>query len=574
MKRFLSLLLMLSLLATTALLAVGCGETPPANANTGDTNGGDTSTGGDGEGDDAPVHYTNEEILVEIARAYDRKGAQILYDQNYARRSIFSSPEDATAQRTIFLDCSSFVNACYREAFDEDILPNGKSPTTENFNAYARDFTNNEDVFGYYNPSDYIELDDRKALTDELYTALEVGDVLVYRHGAQGSSSVRGHAYIYIGDGMFMHCAGAGSYVRNEKDPSLSYDSASYEIESEGTIGTATFAEIFEDTASKRYLFKFERDDTVYSFGILRPLARELEPTDEALSRMRIAGLSMEKTASVCENASLDVGSLLTYTITLKNTNEYALNGVLVEDRLPYGCEHVSGVLTPSGSSGWFSVSVDVPANATVILSHTVRVTASAPALIVSENTYVGDVELGYITHTVSAYSAAEREALRNLALTYADGDGSWEDTLTMIKAIYDAPLFDHTDIGAALDDLIDVKNRTRHTETELSQMLVPNMYGGYLIRYGWLYSPEENDKTRLPKEEHLAIGDIILADYEGGEIAYLYIGNHTLLTVVDGECRTLTIGENIYTPGENILISLLAYDRYAVLRPSMLPIE
>ena len=100
--------------------------------------------------------------------------------------------------------------------------------------------------------------------------------------------------------------------------------------------------------------------------------------------------------------------------------------------------------------------------------------------------------------------------------------------------------------------------------------MIAPNLYGGLDIRYGWLYFPSENDKTRLPKEEHLAIGDIILADWEGGNDVYVYAGDKTLITVEDGVCKALTIGDNIYSPKDNIIISLLGYNRYAVLRPSM----
>ena len=95
-----------------------------------------------------------------------------------------------------------------------------------------------------------------------------------------------------------MHCAGAGSYTVNTSNPALSYDSNA--SETNGTIGTITFDKIFRSETHSRYIFKTTESDTVYSFGIIRPFARGLTPTDESLARMKIAGLSMEKTASVC----------------------------------------------------------------------------------------------------------------------------------------------------------------------------------------------------------------------------------------------------------------------------------
>lgn len=73
--------------------------------------------------EDEKETYNNYDIIVEMAKAYERQGAQIPYDQYNSRRNIYSSPEEATAQRTIFLDCSSYVNSCYREGFGVNILP-------------------------------------------------------------------------------------------------------------------------------------------------------------------------------------------------------------------------------------------------------------------------------------------------------------------------------------------------------------------------------------------------------------------------------------------------------------------
>jgi len=511
-------------------------------------------------------------IIVEIANAYDRQGGQIPYDQYNARRSIFSSPEDATAQRTIFLDCSSFVNSCYREGFGVNVLPfetHEVSPSTANYDSYAKENPDNADVIGYWVPAEYPTDSDKETLITWIYENLQVGDILTYRHGT--ASSVRGHTYIYLGNSTFMHCAGAGSYVVNSSNPALSYDSNA--SETNGTIGTIAADTIFRKTTHSRYLFKATEKDTVFSFSLIRPFARGLTPTQQTRNRMKIAGLSMEKTASVCENAALFTGSQLTYTVSMQNTGSAKLSGVTIQDRLPAGTAFVSadqGVTVSEGAISWTG---DVPAGSTVKVNYTVKITEdTAGALIVSDDTYVSGVKLGRIVHTVSGYTEAQQAAVAQTALLYAEKGYSFESSIAMVKAIYAAQgihLFDCNTAAEALDLLIDTKNLTSHRETSISDLLVPNLYGGQSIKNGWLYHESENDKTRLPKEEHLNPGDIILADWNGGSTVYFYAGNHKLVTVENSTCTTHTIGDNIFVAGENILISLLGYDRYAVLRPS-----
>lgn len=504
------------------------------------------------------------EVIIEMAKAYDRQGGQIPYDQYHSRRSIYSSPEDATAQRTIFLDCSSYVNSCYREGFGVNILPydeTEKSPNTANYDEYARENGDARDVIGYWDTAEYTEQTARDEVADWVYENIKIGDIVNYRRGNKG------HVYIYIGEDTFMHCAGAGSYLAHANDPSLSHDNNPNETE--GTIDTMEFDRVFRNTESSRYIFK----EDVTSFGILRPFARGLKPTKEARARMKIAGLSMEKTSSVCENSAVYSGSHLTYTVTLENTVA-ALNGVKITDKVPAGTKFVSGdegVLESGGKITWTG---DVADYATVKVNYTVEITETkAGTPIVSGDTYVSDVKLGTITHSVSTTSADKQALIAQTAIDFANGQQKFETAFDMVKAVYKDKGLDlsaYNTAGEVLDKLIDTEKLTRADSNELSDMVAPNMYGGLLIKTGWAKYESENDKVRLPKEENLSVGDIILADWSGGDNVYFYAGNKTLITVKDGVCRALTIGPDIFTEGENILISLLGYDRYAVLRPTM----
>ena len=55
------------------------------------------------------VAYDNHDIIKEVSMAYTRKGLLVHYDQLNSRRHLYASPEVATAQRTLYLDCSSFA---------------------------------------------------------------------------------------------------------------------------------------------------------------------------------------------------------------------------------------------------------------------------------------------------------------------------------------------------------------------------------------------------------------------------------------------------------------------------------
>ena len=522
----------------------------------------------------AEISYTNEDIVKEVAYAYLRQGSQIEYDKQYTRRHNGPSPEDATAQHKIYLDCSSYVNACYIEAFGEGILPPAlgiKSPSTASHDNYARDNGEAADVFGYWEQTDYDTAEERAAIVELISSQIRVGDVLTYRHGTASSTS--GHTYIYVGNSTFLHRPGAGSYTVVADNPALSYDNSA--SEQTGRITTVDFDTIFTNTSHTRYIFKATTSDTVKSFSILRPLARDLTPTQETLGRMTIAGLEMEKLSSVYENTSVCPGDIITYSVKLENGTSSAIDNIALTDTLPEGTEFVSGSdgVSVNGRNITWSGKLLATRNTTV--SYDVKVTATTPgALILSNATYVNGVKLGNITHSVSTYSDMHRLLLTDKAQEYIAGENEFDSNVAMVRALYsDAlgiSLDEYASPEAMLDDLIDSANYTCRTDTELSKMIVPHLFGGMSIRAGH-YTIPDNERTRLVSKEELAVGDIIVADWSGGNIVYVYAGGTTLLSYENGKAKVLTIGDNIYgKDADNILVSLYAYDRYAVLRPSM----
>ncbi len=170
---------------------------------------------------------------------------------------------------------------------------------------------------------------------------------------------------------------------------------------------------------------------------------------------------------------------------------------------------------------------------------------------------------------TVSGYTAGELSQVAAEAEALA-GD-TFSDPIQMAVTAYENALgttvFQYTTALEMLDDVIDSENTTANTGGALSGMLVPHLYGGLDIKKGFL---TDNDRARLILEDYLAAGDIIVAEYDDISHVFLYIGNGTLLQASSsGVCALVTITGDEYT-SSNILVTLLSYDRYAILRPSM----
>ena len=60
----------------------------------------------------------------------------------------------------------------------------------------------------------------------------------------------------------------------------------------------------------------------------------------------------------------------------------------------------------------------------------------------------------------------------------------------------------------------------------------------------------------------------MILAEYNSVQVVFVYLGEGQLLRC-DGTRSVVTITGSEYA-SDNILVTLIAYDRFAVLRPSM----
>ena len=112
----------------------------------------------------------------------------------------------------IYLDCSSFVNAVYYEAFNENILPYDtlkKSTNTKNFVTYALENGTSPDVVSAIVVADYKN--NQQVLKDLLATIktnLKVSDAIIAESDDYEATipQIRRVAFVYLGENQLVSC--------------------------------------------------------------------------------------------------------------------------------------------------------------------------------------------------------------------------------------------------------------------------------------------------------------------------------------------------------------------------------
>lgn len=507
--------------------------------------------------------YAPAEAVTVVANAYYLQATQIQYDQASRRRNLNATPEMATAETTIFLDCSSYVNSIYQTAFGVNVMDSNEIPSTEKFANYCA--AGGSDVVGYWVNADYTTDAQIKSVLAQVRGMLQVGDLLVYRHGTEADPA--GHVYIYMGDDLFLHCTGSSySYA---DIPSESRDKATSAEKTGGAIQQLHLDEVFTNVSSDRYLFKATAEDTVTCFGIIRPLSRDLTVTEQAKDRLRYRGLTTELTVDAGQYTAVQNGQILTYTLTMTNPSVSRLPAVPVSILLPQGVTLASaGDMTLT--DGVLTWNNKINAGETVTLSWSVQVNAAAGDCIITEG-YLDTIALNSLTNTVSGYTD-DRLSMVVSKATALEGS-TFANPMDFVEQVYtdalgSCPLGDRT-AKNVLKLLMDKTNDTLYPNTELSGAVVPDLYGGLDIRDGYI---TDVYRTRLVQESYMMPGDVVVTEYDGIYEVFIYLGDGKLAKVssTDGVCKPVTSTGEAYS-GTNVFATFIAYDQYVILRPSML---
>ena len=439
------------------------------------------------------------------------------------------SPEDYTLGETGYSNCTGFVHDVFLNALGYDY----GSFTLANAPAAMKAYT-------YYFTGE--ETDREKAeLEAEYRSLLRVGDIVFYTYSGNT------HAMVYIGNGNLVHATG-NTY-------------SNYTEAEEPTVRFLNLDCLFTE-GNSRYLFQTDKPRT--ALYIIRPLdtwgGTELpETTVNRLENMN--GIIAEKLASYTLGQTVNRGDLITYTFKIFNTNSYPVS-LTVYDVVPTGTTlMIDGVASTDTQLSW---SVTVAPGEEVLVSYTVKVSDTAArgsAIYCSDNSTVGGVPVritpAYVGNTLTAEEQARLVEIVNTAKS------SGKTGVALANLIYEELLGVEDILGYDVEDLRDglftkfASNFKIATEGKYADMIAPSLFGGKVVNDTDRF---DGERTRMPRERNLIVGDILFLQSDTSGYLYIYIGNGEMI-----DLQKLTVRDV-----DERLEETIGWQRFAIIRPSL----
>ena len=570
MKRFFALLFILAL---TVGWFSGCNKDSADNAQDLTVNPNGLSLEEDG------IVYESlaQKAVVKTALAYLARGARIQYDDTrlnvkqapaadgvlYRWQSgVRKSPEEYTSQHNGYLNCAAFVHDVYQATLDIDI--------GADYTGHLAAIDDARRVYQYL-PTGQETEEEKTAVEQAFYTNLKRGDIVVVCNHTVG-----GHAILYVGKDVINVAEGKALTEDTIYDcvhssgTNYIYESITEQYETNGTVGKTSTRHLFDKTGN-RYVFKLK------SLTIIRPLNTfDKEVPENSKNRMlNLQNIVAEKLSSHTVGMTVNPGGNITYTFSITNKNEADVT-LTVKDTIPENTTFVASenVSKKGKNLTW---TVTVPAGKTKTVSYEVKVgrKVNVGACIESTTGTVGGVSVKCPNVYVGTTLTQEQQtALRNAVDTYADSDLRG---MALINTLY-GDVLNHKnlldkDAAAVLSKLFCADGDYYYLKSEknaYTNAIAPGLFGGrYVPQRGKTESLAqqlqryEDNRTRLLKTEHLIAGDILVAAQNAE-------GTRSRVFLYTGE-KFLNVDTFVYVESEIALTPALSYNRFAVLRPSLL---
>lgn len=517
---------------------------------------------------------TDEQIaLVETARAYFWRGYRLQYDdtrmpsttENASDNGEFRwqigayQPEDYTEEKWGFINCAAFTYDLYRTALGMDL---GNLYTTSRLASYYASGAPEGVAMYPYNclPQYYKDADVRAAEMERFLSTLKVGDLIVVRRN-NGS----GHVMMYIGNNTVIHSSGASFDYSNDSEtyePSIRYMNI---------VGY-----LFEEDA-KNYVFA--DDGYVTQLCIVRPLdIYDGKIPENTVNRVEnLKDILSEKLSSHKEGMTVNQGENIVYTFKIKNHGKSAKT-LTVSDVVPEGTVLVlaDGATVDGENLTW---QITVNAGETALASYTVCVTAENGAYIYGDGATVGGVKHTcpgvYVKTTLSAEDQAKIVAAVE---KFKANNPDMLSGTDLVNAIYLEAGLSAPFVGSDAemrDSLFVSKPNTtgnstvwyHNTESVYYEMIAPTLYGGRRFFTPQKYTETEkvsSDRSRLPREQGLVIGDILVTKFLSSEGMYMYVGDGVFVNLYK-----TNLSEDAYSVSVRLMRMISAGNYYVVLRPS-----
>ena len=513
-----------------------------------------------------------QKALVETAKAYLLRGYRLQYDDSRMSSNYESAldrgefrwqiglyePEDYTSQKWGYVNCAGFTYEVYRTALGMDL---GGLYSTAALASYYSSGVEGAPMYPYdCVPELFTDEASRNAEIDRFRKTLRVGDLIVTRKNGNG------HVMMYIGNDTVIHSTGASF--------NYSGDSETYE----STIRYMNvFAYLFDPEAKSCI---FHPDSEINRLCIVRPLdLYEGTIPENTLNRIEnLKDIVSEKLSSHCEGVTVNNGEIVTYSFVIKNIGKEKRT-LTVTDRLPEGVAFVSSdnYFLDGNTLNWL---VEVTPGETCTVSYSVRVEAEKGAYI-----YGADGKVAGVSHRCpgvyvkNTLEEASRKAIVSAVEKYRKSNPDSLTGIELLNAIYMAAGLDRPfeeSERSVRESLFNSKNDstgkslvwTLNTESSYYDKIVPTFYGGRRFFTPQRYNENEKqntDRSRLPREQGLVIGDVLIIKFLSSEKMYLYIGDGVLV-----DLNKADLAEDVYSASVRLMRMLSAGNYYVVIRPSV----
>ena len=384
----------------------------------------------------------------------------------------------------------------------------------------------------------------REDAVKSFFAALRPGDVIIQR------AQTGGHALLYIGNGMILHCTNThAGHDAHDYNYTAKHDAP----ELFGGIMLSP-VDILTDPSSIYFTFSPK-----YRVRLLRPLMLGVKPTDTAALRAKnLSGVITFKTCTAFDAKTVSKGEDVSFTYVLRNDTKTART-VTVGDRLPEGLKYRSGDVDLT--DGGFEADVEIPANSSVSFSYTATVTAENGTLIPCDETLFGGVPAN-----ATPFKVGNTLKLPFDAIVAAAGTASGASDIDCINAIYEKTVGAATPIRSA-EELM--SSSFVFNENLIGSVSSPMLISEYHFG-GTAVSCMIEGNTKRIREltvSEFVPGDLLAILTEESKMRFmLFAGRGRLISFESGSPVLLSAADS----AERIS-SVFAERAFMVLRPSLL---
>ena len=541
--------------------------------------------------------YTElEKALIATAETYLLRGDRTQYDDyrmsnsTYRLESLVRQPEDYTVDQYGYLDCSHFTYDVHWATYGYAAKAENGSGKTVSYetcknmlyciqNGWNKDTltSTNPSAIYFYQPTGNETDAEKETIYQEFVSRLRPGDIVTYRYAGESG----GHAMLYVGRGLLIHCTGSTYSKTNKTDTH------------EAGIRFMNVDDLFDSYVNeRRYLFNHSR------FGIVRP-QNLTTPTITENAANRIAnmqGIVAEKVASTAMGQTVNPGDTITYTFYVFNTTDGSKQ-VSIQDVISEYATFVSADNGGSCADSNVSWSLTVPANTRICVSYTVKVkegVATYTAIDGSKATVNGVVHKCLDTYVANTLTEDQQNELISAVNTVKEMDTTNLNHVQIANLIYKTAFGVDNIFGDKVDNLgklLGNPNGSSHNDLGVfnlsskgyaaimdsnpskgAMMVSPGMYGGYNVDNSsatgetytrYLNLVDKSLRSRYYWEKDLVVGDLYILTSASGTELYLYIGNDTFVNLSD-------LTDTSATAQLQCAFDRNTYLYHAVLRPSI----